>query len=199
MKNLIIAPHIDDEVLGCSAFLNEDTFVLYCGVQDREGIDISGRYEELEKVRKETGFQYHVLKHTHENKYELFDLLQSFEARIKISTPEFMLIPFPSYNQDHRTVYDAAFTALRPHDKNYFVKKVLIYEQPHTFFWGRSEFVPNYFVPVDINQKLYLYKLMASQVRSFRSAEHLRSMAILRGGHSNMKYAEAYKILRWVK
>ena len=39
---------------------------------------------------------------------------------------------------------------------------------------------------------------MKSQVRKFRSSEHLRAIAKLRGGQSNYDYAEAYKILRWV-
>jgi len=198
MKTLIIAPHIDDEVLGCSAFLTEDSFVLYCGVQDREVISAEGRLEELEAVRKKTGFDYHILKDTKENEYDLFLLLNHFEACLHDLKPEQVLIPHPSYNQDHRTVYEASFTALRPHDEIPFTKKVLVYEQPHTFFWRRKRFSPNYFIEIDINFKVYLYELMKSQVRPFRSPEHLRMMAVLRGGQSNMEYAEAYEILRWI-
>jgi len=101
-------------------------------------------------------------------------------------------------------VYEAAITALRPHDKNFFVKKAFVYEQPHTFLWaqrpGRIDvFEPNYFVPIDIDHKVKLYNLMGSQVRSFRSPEILRSMAHLRGHQCNSAYAEAYGILRWVE
>ena len=31
--------HIDDEVLGCGGILDEDTFVLYCGVQENRYIN----------------------------------------------------------------------------------------------------------------------------------------------------------------
>ena len=198
MKVLIIAPHIDDEVLGCSAFLNENAFVLYCGVQDRKVISKKGRLIELESVKKESGFEYSILNDTKENEYELFLLLGHFEEFINYLSPDMVLIPHPSYNQDHRTVYEAAFTALRPHDENFFVKKVLVYEQPHTLFWRRNVFGPNYFVEVDIKRKIKLYELMPSQVRSFRGQEHLEAMAVLRGGQSNMKYAESYEILRWI-
>ena len=34
-RKLILSPHIDDEVLGCGGILDEDTFVLYCGVENR--------------------------------------------------------------------------------------------------------------------------------------------------------------------
>ena len=61
-----------------------------------------------------------------------------------------------------------------------------------------KDFKPNYFVPIDIERKVKMYELMKTQVRKFRSSEHLRAIAKLRGGASNCDYAEAYKILRWV-
>ena len=33
LKKLIIAPHIDDEVLGCGGILDKDTLVVHCGVE----------------------------------------------------------------------------------------------------------------------------------------------------------------------
>ena len=33
-NTLIIAPHIDDEVLGCFSILNDSTTVLYCGMDE---------------------------------------------------------------------------------------------------------------------------------------------------------------------
>jgi len=64
--------------------------------------------------------------------------------------------------------------------------------------WDDENFKPNYFIPIDIERKVKLYEIMKSQVRKFRSSEHLRAIAKLRGGQSNYDYAEAYKILRWV-
>jgi hypothetical protein len=40
---------------------------------------------------------------------------------------------------------------------------------------------------------------MKTQVRSFRSPEHLRAIGKLRGGQSNCENAEAFQILRWVE
>ena len=37
---------------------------------------------------------------------------------------------------------------------------------------------------------------MKSQVRSFRSPEHLKAIAKLRGGQSNCEYAESFQILK---
>ena len=200
MKKLIISPHIDDEVLGCGGILDSDTFILHCGVEDRSYVSAEKRIEEIEDVRKIAGFKMELLKNT-VNNYEIIDLIPEFEKTINEVRPEMAFIPYPSYNQDHQAVYKAALVALRQHDINFFVKKVLVYEQPQDVFWdfnNGDSFKPNYFVPIDIEKKLKLYSLLKSQVRSFRSPEHVKAMAIIRGGQSNFKYAEAFKILRWI-
>ena len=200
MKKLVIATHIDDEVLGCGGILDSSTFVLHCGVEDRSYVSAEKRIEEIEDVRKIAGFKMKLLKNT-VNNYKIIDLIPEFEETVNDVKPEMAFIPYPSYNQDHQAVYKAALVALRQHDINFFAKKVLVYEQPQDVFWdfnNGDSFKPNYFVPIDIEKKLKLYSLLKSQVRSFRSPEHVKAIAILRGGQSNFKYAEAFKILRWI-
>ena len=207
VKKLVISPHIDDEVLGCGGILDKDTFVLYCGVENRYvngdmSISVVTRINELNKVSKFLNFDFKLLDNK-VNNFQLKDLIGEFEEVISRLKPQQIYIPYPSYNQDHRIVYEASLIATRPHDINFFVKKVLVYEQPHVFFWDKthninSGFVPNYFIPIDINKKIKAYELMKTQVRSFRSSENLKSMANLRGTQSNNEYAEAFQILRWV-
>lgn len=201
MKKLVISPHIDDEVLGCGGILDKDTFVLHCGIEDRSTISSETRIAEIEAVRKIAGFKMKLLRGNVVNNYRPVDMISEFENVINNVKPREVYIPFPSYNQDHRAVYEAALVALRQHDINFFAKRVMVYEQPHVFFWSHNSednFNPNYFVPIDIERKLKLYSLLKSQVRSFRSPAHLRALAALRGGQSNCKYAEAFQILRWV-
>ena len=207
VKKLVISPHIDDEVLGCGGILDKDTFVLYCGVENRYvngdmSISVVTRINELKKVSKFLNFDFKLLDNK-VNNFQLKDLIGEFEEVISRLKPQQIYIPYPSYNQDHRIVYEASLIATRPHDINFFVKKVLVYEQPHVFFWDKthninSGFVPNYFIPIDINKKIKAYELMKTQVRSFRSSENLKSMANLRGTQSNNECAEAFQILRWV-
>ena len=134
------------------------------------------------------------------NRYKKHDLIGEFEKVINDYKPDEIYLPHPSYNQDHVEVYESSMVALRPHDLNYFVKKVFVYEQPHMLFWDNNgvDFKPNYFVPIDIEKKIRVYTLMESQVRSFRSPDHIKAIGKLRGGQSDCDYAEAFKILRWV-
>ena len=133
------------------------------------------------------------------NKYIISDLIPAIEHMINEIKPDEIYIPIPSYNQDHRTVYEASLTALRPHDLNFFVKKVLIYEQVQDLWnYNYHEFKSNYFKTIDIEDKINTYKLMKSQIRQFRSPDMIKSLASIRGIQSNMQYAESFEIIRWI-
>tara|TARA_R100000306_G_scaffold42211_2_gene40979 strand:- start:3755 stop:4372 length:618 start_codon:yes stop_codon:yes gene_type:complete len=204
MKQMIISPHVDDEVLGCGGILSSDTFVLHCGLAENQqhghvALTRAERVEEFHRVVQEIDFSFHLLHHP-VNRYNASDLIPDIELYINKIQPDKIYIPHPSYNQDHRAVYEACLTALRPHDINFFVKKVLIYEQPHVVFWNHNykTFNPNHFVKIDIDKKLHLYSLIETQVRSFRSADHIKAIARVRGGQSGCDHAEAFEIIRWV-
>ena len=34
VKKIVIAPHVDDDVLGCGGIIDSDTLVLYCGLDE---------------------------------------------------------------------------------------------------------------------------------------------------------------------
>jgi len=207
MKKVIISPHIDDETLGCGGIIDKDTFIVECGVDENRNIPGWGlvsrytRLEEIEKVCKLSGASYICLDHK-VNQYDLHEIIGDIEKIINEHKPIEIYLPHPSYNQDHRQVYEAALTALRPHDINFMVKRVLVYEQPHVFMWdwNYSEFKPNYFVEINIDFKIKLYEEgLPSQVRNFRDSNMLKALALLRGKQSGYEYAESYQILRWIK
>ena len=204
-RDLIISPHADDEVLGCSSILNKDSFVYYCGLDEslvspdkKHRIDLDKRLREIKDVGNYLGFSWDWNANTKVNHYTEQELIKIFEDLINKLKPERVFIPYLSYNQDHRAVYHAALIVLRPHDKNHFVKKVLVYEQPHVIIWGNNLFNADYFVQIDIDKKIKAYKLHKSQVRSFRSPQLLRAIASIRGGQSNFRYAEGFKVMRWI-
>lgn len=177
--------------------------VVECGVDEFHIVSKNDRINELSKVSKLRGFTFNLLDNK-VNKYSASDLINPITDLINQHVPEEVYIPYPSYNQDHQEVYKAALVALRPHDKNHFVKKVFVYEETQVNDWDYSHslntsFKPNFFREVDIDLKVKSYELMISQVRKFRSSEYLINMAKLRGYQASVKFAEAFQLIRYVE
>jgi len=210
IKDLIISPHADDEVLGCGGILNKNSFVYYCGLDEslihkdnlkdrKHRISLDKKLEEIKDVEKYLGFRWDWNINSRVNYYKEIEFIKVFEDLINELKPERIFIPYPSYNQDHRVIYNAVRIALRQHDKNFFVKKVLVYEQPHVLLWENKSVKANYFIPIKIKRKLVAYSLYKSQVRSTRSSELLKNIAEIRGVQSNCRYAEGFIVERWVE
>jgi len=196
MKNLIISPHIDDEVISCSSVLRDDTYVFFCGVEDFHIITKKERKLEALKVSTYFGYDYEIW-HGVPNSYNRRHFIDVFQKLILKIKPEKLYIPYYGYNQDHQEIYEAAMVATRPHDKNFFVKKILAFEGPDCL-WCRPEYKITYYVPLNIEDKITGYRLHVSQVRSFRGEDILLSLAKLRGLGCNQKYAEGFITERWV-
>jgi LmbE family N-acetylglucosaminyl deacetylase len=197
VETLILSPHVDDEVLGCHSFLTPGTTVCYFGIEDRATVSAKQRREEVAAVAEHKGFAWVAFDFA-VNHYQGAQLIGSIEEVVNACRPGRVLVPHASYNQDHRAVYDAAITALRPHDRNWFVPAVLVYEEPDTLWPHGARFEPNWFVPLDLEDKLRTYRLHRSQVRGHRSPALLRAMARLRGAQANVPYAEAFVCRRLV-
>jgi len=135
---LIIAPHMDDEVLGCSSFLqnkNINTIIFYA-TKKHAFVSTETLVKENDELIEFLGCKKRFMSFEYVNKLDTIpiqDLLNEFEAVLMEEKPLTVLLPTPSYNQDHRIIYEAMLTALRPHDKIPFVKRVLMYEQPESF------------------------------------------------------------------
>lgn len=200
---LVIAPHIDDEVLGCGGVIDERFHVHYCGVEEFRIVDRDIRLQEAEACARFLGFTYSIDLENVVNSYRVDRLVGQFEEILRRRRPETVFLPYPSYNQDHRAVVDAALTALRPHDVNPFVRNVLLYEGIQVGCWPyredllrSSSLQPNCFVPIDIGRKIKGYELHASQVREMRSSEHLIVLSKWRGFQGGWEHAEAFQVVR---
>jgi N-acetylglucosamine malate deacetylase 1 len=199
MGMLVLSPHADDEVLGCSAFLGVPSHVLYLGIDEFHVVTRQQRVGEVCAVARLLGFTWEASDFTVNRYYERFaDLVQVIEAAISRRRPGTVLAPIPSYNQDHRAVYEATLAATRRHDRNHFVPRVLLYEEPDNFLDPVYPFRPAYYVPVDIKAKLAANELHASQRRGHRSPAILTTMATFRGMQSHLEAAEAFEVVRWV-
>jgi hypothetical protein len=125
-------------------------------------------------------------------------MIGAIEAAIAEHAPTTVAAPVPSYNQDHRTVYEAFRTATRHHDRNRFVPRCLLYEEPDNYLQPVHPFNPAYFRPLDIERKLTANDLHRSQRRGHRSPHVLRTMATHRGLQAGLPAAEAFEVYRWI-
>lgn len=195
---LVFSPHVDDEILGCFSFLGPESHVLYFGVEDRPEASRSQRILELQSSASLLGFSWDILSNT-VNRYVASDLILAIEQTINRLQPSVVLLPEPSYNQDHRAVYDAGIVATRPHDQNWRVPTVLLFEQPDSVLWPHSSATsPTFFHEIDIKGKLAAYAMYASQVRGHRSPSTIEALARLRGAQISRPFAEAFHVRRLV-
>jgi len=201
-KKIVISPHADDEVLGCASILDKDTFVYICGLDESkfpiDSTPADKRSKHLDEASKVFGFSYEYNSESKVNYYKETDFIDIFEKLINKIKPQSVFIPCPDYNQDHKAIHHAAIIALRPHDKNFFVKRVLVYEMSHNAVWNPKTMNLNYFVPLDIKKKMTAYSKYKTEVRGMRSPDMLEHVARIRGAAINTKYAEAFEIIRWV-
>jgi len=199
-KTLVISPHCDDEVLGCGGMLhsriNSGCFVYYLGVDVFHVVKRDVRVAEVESVARFLNFSYRI-GNNQVNHYKRSDLINEITDVINEIQPREIFIPNPSYNQDHKEVYDACIVALRPHDMNHFVPLVSSYEIDQYLLWD-GHFDPNYFIEIDVEAKMEAYRLHTSQVRSFRPPELIKAISAIRGLSCGFQYAEAFKIIRYV-
>lgn len=202
-KTVVISPHCDDEVLGCGGVLDNrkkynNTFVYYLGVDLFHIVKRETRLSEVSAVASFLNFDFMIGKNT-VNNYKKELIINEITDVINDLKPEEIFIPNGnSYNQDHKEVYDACIIALRPHDLNYFVRNVFVYEVEQYLLWGENVFEPNYFEAINIKNKIKAYKLHNSQVRNFRPPELLKNYSCIRGLSCKLEYAEAFKIIRRV-
>lgn len=137
IETLIFSPHVDDEVLGCFAFLNEHCHVLYGGLEERLSIPRAQRLQELADSARHLGFSWTLLDNP-VNRFDTGSLIGPMQGLITQYKPYTVLLPEPSCNQDHRAFYDAAMVACRPHDTLPLVPEVLIFEQPYSVMWPHA-------------------------------------------------------------
>ncbi|MBI2594197.1 PIG-L family deacetylase [Candidatus Curtissbacteria bacterium] len=223
---LVLAPHPDDEVIGCGGLIAKiknsggKVFVLYLTVGEtrdftKKGLStIPERQKEIETVAKFLKFDGWDIAFVGNDHHLRLDLLgqkalmdvieRDSEVAIEKVKPTMITFPSPvSYNQDHRIAALAVHASLRPASRNlkHFVPTVIAYESPADF-WNLESQEINFWVSLsskDLSTKLTALKLYRSQIRpdpNPRSEVLLKTLAVLRGSQIGVEFAEGYKLLR---
>lgn len=192
-KLLIIAPHPDDEIIGCGGLIQRikksggKVYVLFLTVGltrdfSKKGVSSSiQRKKEIEKVASFLKYDKYSIAlegddyHLHLDlvgQKKLMDIIER-DSELAIEKLHPTIVAFPSivsYNQDHRIAAYATHAALRPSEKTlkHFIPTVLTYEEVADSWTMEATISPNVFIQLtkkEMQTKLDALKLYRSQLR----------------------------------
>lgn len=213
---LVIAPHPDDEVLGCGGTIrkrvNMGDEVCLCVVTHAYTPDWSEEYianklKEIQKAQEILGIQsafYNGFPTVKLDTVGQKSLNDGISRVVSVVRPDEAYIPHVGdINLDHRLVHEASMVALRPKPGS-TVKKVLAYETLSETEWGRIPFWPTVYEDISgtIDVKIAAMSAYASELKEAphpRSLEAIRALAVKRGSEVGRHYAEAFMLVREVR
>lgn len=215
MKNvLVIAPHPDDEVLGCGGIMakhsKKKNNVYLCIATRAYAPDwpedfLENRTKEIQKANKILGIKktyfldFPTVKLDTVPQKELNEKILEVVKEVK---PDILYIPHKGdLNKDHRLIFEASLVAARP--VGYKIQKILSYETLSETEWGMpiEPFVPNIYEDISENfrDKINAMKKYQSELKQYphpRSLEAIESLAKKRGSEAGLELAEAFVLIR---
>lgn len=220
---LVVAPHADDEILGCGGIISKylragaNVYIVIItnasvGAPELFSADfIQGlRTEGLNShaflgVTKTIFFEFPAPRLETHPSYQISNELSKVIAEYAIDT---MFIPHRGdMHKDHAVVFNASLVAARPIN-NCPVKEIYAYETLSETEWappfGDDAFIPNVFIDIadDIPNKVKAMQYYGSQLKNYphpRSIEIMESLAKFRGATVGFKFAEAFMLVRSIK
>ena len=217
-KILVVAPHADDESLGCGGTIlkhiangDEVYWLLVTGMSIESGfteLQIETRRMEITKViesYKITETFQLMLPPARLDTLALGDVVSAIADVVKNVQPEVIYTVYRNdAHSDHEVVFDAVMSATKSF-RYPFIKRVLAYDTiSETDFSMKPEdpgFKPNLFVNIEkyLEEKLNILNIFESEMGVFpfpRSPKAICSLAYLRGVQSNCGAAEAFMLLK---
>ena len=219
---LVIAPHADDEILGCGGLMSKvkeaggKVHVLIFNVGSVAKTNQNDQTE-IWKTETESAMKFlnvdsydTVFDSSSDNRYldskPLFELINAIESTSKVSldaiNPSMVAIPTNfSHHQDHVKVFEACIAALRPL-RGKIPELVFSYEAPEHSRWSvNGTFEPNLYLDIEKHLELkisafYEYK---SQIKDgIRDKISITTQAAYRGNEIGRKYCEAFHCHRLI-
>jgi N-acetylglucosamine malate deacetylase 1 len=215
---LVIAPHPDDETLGCGGTLLKHRYqgdeihwliiTCMCKSQGYSAKQVTQRKRELLKVSNKYGFASVTsldIPTAKLSTYPESSLIRKVAEVLNRIQPNILYVPNRSdVHSDHRVCFDVAVASTK-YFRAPFVRKILMYET-----LSETEFAPpfteNAFVPNTFNnissfmaEKIAISKLYKGEVQKHpfpRSVENIRALAAFRGATTGVRFAEAFVLIK---
>jgi N-acetylglucosamine malate deacetylase 1 len=221
MKNLfgnslcVIAPHPDDEVLGCGGLIARASLfdisvhVLFISghlpplyPKDSYGITV----EESKKSSKILGVettQFLDIPATFVNEKPASEINSLIKSFLNEKNAYSVAVPFPDRHIDHKITFESAMVACRPVGSNY-PRLTFCYETLSETDWNapyiEANFVPEMFVDISdvFEKKISALNCYSSQIssNSSRNLSAVEALAKYRGSQNGFEFAEGFKIIR---
>ena len=223
MKTLVVAPHPDDELLGCGGLLlkrgeqgAEIGWLIITAISETNGWPKEAeatRNQEIETVRTGLGI-------ASENVFQLgfapaglddvrrSDLVSRIAEVVGQFKPTEVLLPFPGdTHSDHLHAFEAAQACVKSF-RSPSVRRVLCYETLSETNFGinpiQNAFRPNLFVDITphLDRKVELLSTYVSEIADVpfpRSLSAIRALALLRGSQAGVEAAEAFMTLKEIE
>jgi LmbE family N-acetylglucosaminyl deacetylase len=215
-KVLVVAPHPDDETLGCGGTLlrhkyeeDELYWIIVTGIKEEFGWStqsIKKRDTEIDTVAKRYGFR-DVFNFSFPtiriDTLPLSELIQQISYVYNKIEPELIYMPFAyDVHTDHQLIAKALQSTFKWFRHSH-IRKVMMYEtlsETEFNFIDKRAFSPNVFLDISkyLDDKIDIFKIYSSEIGEFpfpRSEKSLRSLAALRGSQSGYDAAEAFELV----
>lgn len=217
-KILVLAPHADDEILGCGGTIDKYSKLgskVYVSILTNANIGAEELFSKnlIKKVRNEAlqanellnvkNLNFSELPAPRLDQYPSYKISNLIQKKITKFKPDTVFIPSEKdIHIDHKIINQAALVALRPINKHK-VKLILAYETLSETHWmntNSNTFSPNHFEKLNsenIKQKKKSFSRYKSQLKKFPHPRSLKGIDILanfRGMQICTEYAEAFEV-----
>lgn len=205
MRTLIIAPHADDEVLGCGNFMlknKTDVLIMCVGSYTNylgEKLDAADKMTEIENCHKYLGVENTYIFSDKEGKLDTIPESEIVKYLDELLSKDYdrVFVPYPSRHIDHRVTYNSAMAAFRLREGKKQEKEIYLYEYPfvrsNDNMVGGGVYLPC--TQEDIEKKVeafLFYKSQTKQKPSPLNREGIFTLAKMRGMEIGYEYAEKY-------